>query len=185
MKSKDPADVEFEEGIGRELRNLLSVDPPPGFVARVRARAGCEPERVLSNSRWTLAAAGFVASIVAALVVFLPRGGTIPPRHATTDLAATTSSPASASPAAESLPVKAPEPHRRASKVVKGEQQLLIAADETRALHRLFNREVGELPRPFEPKVEEFQTREIDAEPLPAPPPITVEPIELPQPAVE
>ena len=68
---------------------------------------------------------------------------------------------------------------------MKGEPQLLIAADETRALHRLFNREVGELPRPFEPKVEEFQTREIDAEPLPAPPPITVEPIELPQPAVE
>jgi hypothetical protein len=183
MKSKE-ADLEFEEGIGRELRNLLSVDPPPGFVARVRVRVGREPERVLWNSRWTLVAAGLVASIFAALLVFLPRG-TITPRRATTDLAATSSIPASASPAVESLPVQAREPHRRVSKTAKAEQQLLTAADETSALHRLLNREVGELPRPFEPEVEEFQTREIDVVPLPAPPPITVEPIELPQPAVE
>lgn len=187
MKSKDPTDMEFEERIGRELRDLLSVDPSPGFGARVRARVAREPERVLWNFRWTLAAAGFAASIVAAILVFLPRGGNIPHHPAKTDLVATASSPASASPAAESLdrPVKAPRPHRRISKAAKAEPQLLIAADETSAMRRLFNSEVGELPRPFEPQVEEFQTSEIDIEPLPAPSPVTIEPIEVPAPAVE
>src|SRR3954454_23217351 len=140
MKKKDLADAEFEEGIGRELRDLLSVDPSPGFAARVRARVAREPERVLWNFRWTLVAAGFAASIVAAILVFLPRGGNIPHHPAKTDLAATTSSPASASPAAESLPrpLIAPRPHRRVSKVAKADPQLLIAAAETSATARLF-----------------------------------------------
>jgi hypothetical protein len=59
----------------------------------------------------------------------------------------------------------------------------MIAPDEARALRRLLNGELTELPQPFQPDVKQFQIPETSVEPLPAPAPVTIDPIEPLQPA--
>jgi hypothetical protein len=68
-------------------------------------------------------------------------------------------------------------------KTEKIEPQLMIGPNEASALRRLLNGELTELPRPFQPEVKQFQTPETIVEPVPAPAPVTIDPIEPLQPA--
>src|SRR5262245_43684276 len=119
-----------KDSIERELRNLLSVDPPPGFEDRVRARIRHEPQAFSWNFRWTLAAAAAFAAIVVVVLVYqLP--------HAAKPETSVTASrpivpPAVVEPAPTSIEPTAPTAaHPRGiAKAAKSEPQLIIAANE-------------------------------------------------------
>jgi hypothetical protein len=160
------------DSIESELRNLLSVDPSPGFPDRVRAHAYRQPKAFSWNFRWALAAA-VVATIVAAVLVFRPQ------RVPDTEVAVTVSRSVAPPPVVE--PSRQPEltaAHHRAAKPAKAEPQLIIAAGEASAMRRLLSGEITELPPLFQPEVKEFQTPETVIEPLPPPAPVTIDPIE-------
>jgi hypothetical protein len=165
MKEKD--------SIERELRNLLSVDPSPGFQDRVRAHACRQSKAFAQNFRWAIAAAAVAAAIVAAVLVFRPQ--LVP----NTEVAVTVSRFATPPPAVEPSPQpELTSAHHRGAKPAKAEPQLIIAAGEASAMPRLFNGEITELPPLFQPEVKQFQTQELVVEPLPPPAPITISPIE-------
>src|SRR6185369_3259888 len=104
--------------------------------------------------RWSFpalfAAAAVVVAVVATVFVFVPRGGKIQQPPATAEVAGTTSPQATAPAIRASAPPESPRPHRRASKMVRAEPQLIIAANEASALRRLLSGEVNELPARFE-----------------------------------
>jgi hypothetical protein len=187
MKTKDLTDPEFDETVGRELRDLLSVDPAPGFKARVKARVDSEPQPRAWSFPAIFAAAGVIAALIAAVVVFQPRGREIPRKISNVQQRPVrTEAPL---PMVASSQRELPLPHRRVSKAARPEPQLIIAPNEASALRRLLSGEVKELPSPFEPQVREFHIRETVVEPLEppapiAPAPIAIAPLELPEPAV-
>lgn len=161
-----------KDRIERELGNLLSVDPSPGFEDRVRAHVFQQPKMRASNFRWVLAAA-VPTVIVAAVLIFQPQ------RVSKPEVAVTVSRSIVPPPnlAVETLPKPASTAARQ-SATKKSEPQLVLAANEVRAMRRLFSGEIKELPVPFEPEVREFRTLETDIEPLPPPPAVTIDPIE-------
>lgn len=162
-----------KDSIERELRNLLSVDPSPGFQDRVRAHAYRQPKAFSWNFRWAIAAAAVAAAIVAAVLVFRPQ------RVPNTEMAVTVSRSATPPPAFESSPQpELTSAHHRGEKPAKAEPQLIIAAGEASAMRRLFNGEIRELPPLFQPEVKQFETPEAVVEPLPPPAPVTIDPIE-------
>jgi hypothetical protein len=162
-----------KDSIEGELRNLLSVDPSPGFQDRVRAHAYRQPKAFSWNFRWAIAAAAVVATIVAAVLVFRPQ------RAPNTDVAVTVSRSADLPPALEPSPQpELTSTHHRGAKPAKAEPQLIIAAGEASAMRRLFSGEITELPPMFQPEVKQFQTPETVIEPLPPPAPVTIDPIE-------
>jgi hypothetical protein len=190
MKTKDPTDPEFDGTVGRELRDLLSVDPAPGFKTRVRERIDGEPQPGGWNYPGIFATAGVIAAVVVAFFVFQSRGRNIQQGPGRAEVAGTTSQEAARVPIAASPPRESPLPHHRASKAARPEPQLIIAANEASALRRLLSGEVNELPGRFEPQVREFGITEAVVEPL-APPapiapaaPIAIDPIELLETAV-
>lgn len=168
--------------IESELRNLLSVDPSPGFQDRVRAHVSRQPKRLSWNFGWAFAAAA-VAAIAAAVLVFQPQRGAKP------DLAVTASRSVLPSPApvVEALPAPPRDVVAKSAKRATPEEPRLIIADnEISAMHRLFRGEITELPRPFQPEVKEFRTPEriVETSPLPAPAAVTVDPIEPMEPLI-
>jgi hypothetical protein len=168
-----------KDSIERELRNLLSVDPSPGFEDRVHARVRREPQPFTWNFRWTVAAVAGVAAIVVAILVCQP------PRVTKPEVAVTASLPI----IPPTVVAPAPTPklpavaHRRVTKAAKSEPQLIIAANEASAMRRLLSGEITELPGLFQPEVKEFRTPETVVAPLLPPAPVTIDPIELPMPA--
>ena len=167
-----------KDSIERELRNLLSVDPSPGFEDRVRARVRREPQAFSWNFRWTLAAAAPVAAIVVAVLVCQP------PRATKPEVAVTASLPMVPPTVVERPPAKfRVSAHHRVAQAAKSEPQLIIAANEASAMRRLLSGEITELPPLFQPEVKEFRTPEIVVEPLLPPAPVTIDPIEPPIPA--
>lgn len=170
MNEKDP--------IEHELRNVLSVDPSPGFRDRVCAHVYRQPKALSWNFRRAFAATAAVAAITVAVLVFQGR------RMAKPDVAVT----ASRSLVPFSAPVVEPPPRpelttvrhdvTRAVKRAKSEPQLIIAANEISAMRRLFSGEITQLPPPFQPQVKEFRTPETTIDPLPQPAGVTVDPIE-------
>jgi hypothetical protein len=183
---------EFEQTIGREIRRLLSVDPPPGFESRVCARVEQKPARVSWNLRWIVGVAAAAAAVVSIVLVFQPRAGgghggqrgNVPQRAANTEVAPAASPSLSPSREIQSpAPPKSRPVYHRVTKTEKIEPQLMIAPDEASALRRLLNGELTELPQPFQPDVKQFQIPETIVEPLPAPAPVTIDPIAPLQPA--
>ena len=167
MKDRDPID--------RELRNLLSVDPPSGFESRVRAHAYRQPKTLSWNLRWMVAVASLAAASIAAVLVLQPhRSSKIP-------VAVIASQPAAPAPVVQPRP----QPRLKAApvrvrKATAAEPQLIIAANETSALRRLLSGQITELPAPFQPEVREFTTPETAIAPLPSPAAVTIDPIEPP-----
>src|SRR5262249_8305767 len=156
----------FDGTIERELRSLLSVDPAPGFQARVRERIDHEPQPCGWSFPWIFAAAGAAAAVIATVFVFLPRGGQVQQPATRTEVAGTASPQQATAPAVSaSVPPESLRPHRRTSKAARPEPQLIIAANEARALRRLLFGEVNVLPSRFEPQVREFQIPETAVEP--------------------
>src|SRR5262249_55968165 len=70
MKPEKPFDPELDAALDRDIAKLLSVEPSPEFLARVRTRIAKEPEPSTWNPRWLLVAASAAASVAAAAVVF-------------------------------------------------------------------------------------------------------------------
>jgi len=167
--------------IERELRDLLSVDPLPGFEERVRARVRREPKLFSWNFRLMFAAAAVAAAIIAAVLVFQPQRASKP------EVAVTASGAVAPSPIVEPEPQpKLPAVrHHRVTKAVRAEHQLIIAANEASAIRRLLSGEITELPPPFRPDVKEFEIRETVIAPLPPPAPVIVDPVELPLPVAQ
>jgi hypothetical protein len=187
MKTKDPTDPEFDRIAGRELRDLLSVDPAPGFKTRVRERIAGEPQPRGWSYPGIFAIAGVIAAVVGAVVILQPRGREIP--REITDVRQEPARTEAPLPIAAPPPRQSPLPHQRASKPARPEPQLIIAANEASALRRLLSGEVKELPSRFEPQVLEFKIPEPVVEPLAPPAPITpaaitIYPLELPELAV-
>jgi hypothetical protein len=165
-----------KDSIERELRDLLSVDPLPGFEERVRARVRREPKVFSWNFSLIFAAAAVVAAIIAAVLVFQPQRASKP------EVAVTASGVAAPSPIVEPEPQpKLPAAqHHRLTKAVRAEPQLIIAANEASAMRRLLSGEITELPPLFRPDVKELQIGETVVEPLPPPAPIIIDAAELP-----
>ena len=192
MTDKEPEHPEFEHAIEREIRNLLSVDPPAGFNSRLCARIEQNPARLSWNLRWIAGIAAAAAAAVTIVLVFQPRGGggqgaargNLTQRAANSEVA-----PATSPSLSPSLEIQSPVPPKlrsvdhRVMKTTKVEPQMMIAPGEASALRRLVNGELTELPQPFEPEVKQFQIPETIVEPVPAPPPVTIDPIEPLQPA--
>jgi hypothetical protein len=161
-----------KDSIEGELRNLLYVDPSPGFQDRVRAHAYRQP-KVFWNFRWAIAAAAVVATVVAAVLVFRPQRG------ANTEVAVTVSRSSTPTPAVKSSPQpELTSAHHRGAKPARAEPQLIIAAGEASAMRRLFSGEITELSPLYQPEVKQFQTPETVIVPLPPPAPVTIDPIE-------
>jgi len=192
MTDKGPERSEFDQTIEREIRSLLSVDPPAGFESRLRERVEQTPARLSWNLRWIVSIAASAAAVVAIVLVFQPRGGggqeaqraNLTQRPANSEVA-----PAASPSLSPSREIQSPEPtklrsvHHRVMKTEKIEPQLMIAPGETSALRRLLNGELTEWPQPFQPEVKQFQIPETIVEPVPAPAPVTIDPIEPSQPA--
>ena len=169
----------FDDSVGRELRELVSVDPAPGFTARIRERIDSEPQpRRWSFPRMFAVAGAIAAALVAAVFVFQPRG------HEISNVQQETARPEAPLPIAAPSPRKAPLVDHLILKVARPEPQLMIAANEAIALRRLLSGEVKELPSRFEPQVREFQIPDAIVEPLSPPELIAIDPIELPDAAV-
>jgi len=170
-----------KDSIDHELRDLLSVDPLPGFDERVRARVRRERKVFSWNFRWISAAAAIVAVIIAAVLVFRPQRASKP------EVAVTASGAVPPSPIVEPKPQpKLPAAHHhRVTQAVRAEPQLIIAANEASAMRRLLSGEITELPPLFQPDVKNLQTRETVVEPLPPPAPVIINPAELPLPVAQ
>jgi hypothetical protein len=188
-----------DDVLDRDLEAALSVEPPPGFVARVRTRVA--REQVASTwPSWTLVAAGSslaVAVLILAVAIAWPGAG--PDRQAARGAAAgvpavedriapataaRTSEPAG--PRAASDAPAAPPPTlaprtgsvpevNAAVSMVSGDEppftEVIVSADQQRALAAVMaTLRRGVMPRlPDEPE-------EISEEPLPA---IQIEPITI------
>jgi len=170
-----------KDSIDHELRDLLSVDPLPGFDERVRARVRRERKVFSWNFRWISAAAAIVAVIIAAVLVFRPQRASKP------EVAVMASGAVPPSPIVEPKPrPKLPAAHHhRVTQAVRAEPQLIIAANEASAMRRLLSGEITELPPLFQPDVKNLQTRETVVEPLPPPAPVIINPAELPLPVAQ
>ena len=148
-------DAELDAALDGELEAALSVDPSPEFAARVRTRVQRERDAAASSWRWGIAAAVAVVAMIA-LVVAMSR----PDRAriaqdenaARRQPAAARTAPdlgpgpvaqdSTASEALKSVPTRvlgtSGGRRSRPSAVVR-EPELLIAADEARALRQLFS----------------------------------------------
>ena len=151
MDDHRSADALTESAIDREIEIALAVDPSPEFVARVRARVASGP----APSRWGLpsmfAAAGVVAMIVLIAVAVFRSDQQRNPASVTASVVASVPTaditlaplaPAVAQPAIASAPSR-----RRSTSAASGagrpvrsaiDAEVLISADEARALRRLF-----------------------------------------------
>jgi hypothetical protein len=131
-------DAVTDAAVDREICRALAVDPSPEFLASVRTRIASEPEPVAWRLSWVLAAPAVVAVTVVAIVAVSrwPPAST----HAPAPLTARTFVGATAlvSPPLTSAqavrPVVAGRP--RTAHVTR-ESEVLIAADEARALRAL------------------------------------------------
>jgi hypothetical protein len=58
--------------LDREIGRALAVDPPPDFVARVRARIADDPSPASGGVGWKVTGVALAASVVAAAVMLRP-----------------------------------------------------------------------------------------------------------------
>jgi hypothetical protein len=105
MDGHRPIDALNDSSLDREIASMLSAEPSPEFVARVRTRVAEEPAPGGWRLSWMFAAATAVAMVVVALIVW-------PSPDGTSSRGLTSSSPAPVEPAriAEAGPASAPAP---------------------------------------------------------------------------
>jgi len=64
--------------LDREIGHALAVDPPPDFVARVRARIADDPSPASGGVGWKVTGVALAASVVAAAVMLRPEPRLVP-----------------------------------------------------------------------------------------------------------
>ena len=157
MDDRRSADALTDAALDRELEAALAVDPSPEFVARVRTRVQTQRNAAWSALPWGFAAAAGAIVVVAAVVVGMSRAGRF---ERAQDLSSGVKSPVPnsqdlspappASPIAKDTPVA--QDHSRAPRTTprnavapstrrnapRNEPEMLVSADEARALRRLF-----------------------------------------------
>jgi len=187
MTKQDKTDQEVDRALDRELQTLLAVDSPADFETRLRARIAREEMRKQWTRPWMFAVAGAVAAAAMVVFLMLPSHETVPsPQTPKVQVASTgdpTPLPIPNAPIAEAkTELKAAPNSRRLSRIQNREPELLIAANEANALRRVFTGPPLRLSAEFSGPVEtnEVRTPAIVIEPLDAPAPIRIEPIELP-----
>jgi hypothetical protein len=119
----------------QQIAHAVNVDPSPEFVARVRARAATEP--VIDRARhWPLAAAGLAAALgVAVCVQHSDRERTA---NSVAAVAVVHQAPRLPSPPAvveRVEPARVPIARRQA----RNTPEVIVAADEVRGLHALYD----------------------------------------------
>ena len=123
-----------------ELRRALAVDPSPEFLARIRTRIASEPDPAARPLSWNLVLTAVVAIAVVAIVAISGRPPALTkapaPLTARTFVGATAlvSPPPTTAHAFRSVDAGRPP-----SAGVKQELEVLIAADEARALRALIS----------------------------------------------
>jgi hypothetical protein len=131
-------DALTDAALDSEIRRALAVDPSPEFRARVRTRIASEPDPAARRLSWMLVAPAVVAVAVVAIVAVSrwPPASTQAPAPLTARTfvgeAALVSPPRTSAQAFR--PVLAGRPR---TAHVKREPEVLIAADEARALRAL------------------------------------------------
>jgi hypothetical protein len=137
--------------LDREIEQLLSVDPSPEFVAKVRARVAAEPRPGRLRFDWKLpAGAVCAAALVAALTIWPSADPPLIGQQVATPAApaapvvegvATTPPPA--------VPVAAPVPQRRAPSMARAVESpdILVSEEEIRSFRRLLTQvQQGHIP---------------------------------------
>jgi negative regulator of sigma E activity len=141
MDDHRSADALTDATLDRDLESVLAVDPSPGFVTRVRTRVQSERDASWSALQWGFVAAAAAIAVVVAVVV-----GTSRPNRSQIAQEAPVVQKA---PVAHEPPVAqdfspAPTAPKRAvatstrQSVSRHEPDVIFAADEARALRRLF-----------------------------------------------
>ena len=155
-----------DELLDRQLGALLSAEPSPEFVARVRMRVSAEPLARLpwSATRWIVVAVTVIVAVAAMISLWtLQRApGAVEQARLVAPPAAAIAQPQNAG----DIPVTAQTPPHRAPEV-------LISPSESRVVERLLIAARGTAVAPAGPSSEEG-----DAALLP-PMPIAIEPITL------
>jgi hypothetical protein len=155
--------------IDRELDALLSAEPSPEFVARVRMRVSSEPLARLpwSATRWIVVAVTVIVAVAAMIGLW-----TLQPAHVAVEqarVAAPAVAPIVQPQDAGNSPLPRPMPPRPASGV-------LISPSESRVVERLLIAARGTAVVPAAPASEEGDAALLPPMPI-AIEPITVEPL--------
>ena len=161
--------MKTDNELDRDIEALLGVEPPPEFLARVRARIAHTPEPGTWRFRWLFAGAAALAAAVVAVHL-------ISPAHEPARVEVAAEAPIIPERVAERPPVVVAPAVRPVNirKTEPRQPELLIAASETAALRRILNGPLVQLPAGFlEPAAE------IEIQPLADPTPITIEPIKI------
>ena len=183
MTRRQASDSETDRMLEREIEDLLKVDVPADFLPRLHAQIHHAP----LPSVWTFRKMCFAvttAVVVAAvlLLAFIEPHKTKSdtpeaPVRVSTDVVAPETSPVE-------IVTKLPPPVRvKLAKEQTSKQKLLISAEETRAIRRLLEGQVGPLPANLAnslamPEVHgELVVPQIAIKPVEVPGPITVEPM--------
>ena len=182
MTLRQPSDSKTDRMLEREIEALLKVDVPADFLPRLHA----EIHRAPLPSVWTfrkmyLAVSAAVAfAAVLALTTFAPHkpkwNTTEAPARILTDSRAPERSPAEV--ITKPPPLRGKMPQKRTS-----QPELLISAEETTAIRRLLEGQVGPLPAHLAnslamPEVPgELVVPQIAIKPVEVPRPITIEPM--------
>ena len=162
MKADQITNSRSDTSLDREIEAMLSVEPSPEFVSRVRTRIAEAPLSAWTMG-WTSVAAGSVfVAVVVAVVISKPHE-VVPPEAlmpiARTSMQADT--PSDDVPASPNLTSsKSPERHKpEVSKAAVREPQVLINPEEAAAIRRF-------LAHP-QPEPVELSLVKIEPQPLP------------------
>jgi len=144
--------------LDREIEELLAVDPPPEFVAKVRQRIAAEPAPPSWWLSWRPATAGVGLAAVVAAALLWPSSAPVGPRDGqviapTNDQTSAPTSEASIAPDAPTLAARAASvdtPSRRRTSAAPNRfvsSPVLIQRDEAKAMNLLLARvREGALP---------------------------------------
>ena len=186
MTLRPPSDSETDRMLEREIEGLLRVDPPADFLPRLHERIHHAPLPSLWPFRkmYLTVTAAVAFAAVLALAIFEPYKTKWDAPG--TPVRISTYAGASETPSVWDVPkpsvrrrVKLPED--RTSK-----PEMLISAEETRAIRRLLEEQVGPLPANLADSLAmpgvpgELVVPQIAIKPIEVPRPITVEPMSMP-----
>jgi hypothetical protein len=154
-RSREPLN---DRDVDRELQSLLSVDPSPEFVARIRSRIASEPDPRAWWWSWKFAVAAVAAAaiVVIALVLGRSREQTVAPQVAKAATPAGTSTTSQG--ATPETPTVASAFRRTGSTTPEGPANRLrqgFGAQEAGRHVREPERVVADVGRPFEGRREE------------------------------
>jgi len=174
MKPVGPFDSRQDAQLGHDIEALFAVEPSPEFAPRLRSSIANTPEPYGRKFWWMFAIPGVITAGVLLILSFRT--------HEVIRPEASRGSAVIVEHRVESTPgiVKSPPHSGGSSKPERTQPSLLVAADEASALHRLLNSSSVQLPSGLSPAstTEELRLPQIDVNPLPAPAPIPMEPIE-------